>query len=101
MTEKIVRGTYLTFSSTPKDADGNVVEPDSVKLYLNYVHADETTSTDPPIEMAIQTDGSFHASFDTEVCEPGPFFASIRAENPAAAEDIKLTITANPANPDP
>lgn len=101
MTEKIVRGTLLHFRSVPRGADGEPVEPDSMKLYLNYVHADGTSSTDAPIVMSEQTDGSFHATFDTSVAEPGAAFASIRAVNPSAAEDIKFTIVANVANPDP
>ena len=101
MTEKIVRGQLLNFKSTPRDPTGEIVTPDSVKLYLNYVHADGTTSTDPAIEMASNTDGTFTAQFDTKICEPGPAFASVRAENPSSADDIKFTITANAANPDP
>ncbi len=101
MAEKIVRGQLLIFTSTPKDADGNVVAPDSLKLYLNYPHADGTVSTDAPIDMEAQTDGTYRAEFDTKVAEPGAAFASIRAELPPAADDIKFTITANAANPDP
>ena len=101
MTEKIVRGTLLHFRSVFTGVNGGPAEPDTVKLYLNYVHADGTTSTDAPIIMDQQTDGSFHGTFDTSVAEPGAAFASVRAENPSAAEDIKFTITANAANPDP
>ena len=35
------------------------------------------------------------------MAEPGAAFASIRAEGPPAADDIKFTIIANAANPDP
>ena len=101
MTEKVVRGQLLVFTSTPRDADGSITTPTSLRLYLNYVHADGTTSTDPPIDMDPQTDGSFSASFDTKDAEPGAAFASIRAEAPPAADDIKFTIIANAANPDP
>jgi hypothetical protein len=101
MTDKVVRGQLLVFSSTPKDADGNITTPTSLRLYLNYVHADGTISTDPPIDMDPQTDGSYRAEFDTKDAEPGAAFASIRAEAPPAADDIKFTITANAANPDP
>jgi hypothetical protein len=101
MTAKVVRGQLLVFNSTPKDADGNVTTPASMRLYLNYVHADGTTSTDPPIDMDPQTSGSYRAAFDTKDAEPGAAFASIRAEAPPAADDIKFTIIANAANPDP
>lgn len=101
MTDKIVRGQLLMFTSTPKDVDGNTVVPGSMKLYLNYAHADGSTSTDPPIDMEAQTDGSYIAEFDTKVAEPGAAFVSVRAEGPAAADDIKFTIIANAANPDP
>ena len=102
MTEKIVRGQLLVFTSTPRDAAGAITSPDSVSLYLNYVHAGAVTGADdPPLAMDSQTDGTWTASFDTKVCEPGAFFASIRAINPAGAEDIKLSIVANAANPEP
>jgi hypothetical protein len=101
MTAKVVRGQLLVFNSTPKDADGNITTPTSMRLYLNYVHADGTISTDPPIDMDPQMNGSYRAEFDTKVCEPGAAFASIRAEAPPAADDIKLSIIANEANPDP
>ncbi len=102
MTEKIVRGQLLVFTSTPRDADGAITTPTSLRLYLNYVHADGTTYTDdPPIDMDPQTDGSYRAEWDTKDAEPGAAFASIRAEAPPAAEDIKFTIIANAANPDP
>jgi hypothetical protein len=51
--------------------------------------------------MEKSDDGSFHASFDTKVCEPGPLFASVRTESPSAGFDTKVTIIANAANPDP
>ena len=98
---KVVRGQLLVFNSTPKDADGNVTTPTSMKLWLNYVHADGTSFSDPPIDMDPQIDGRYRAEFDTKVCEPGAAFASIRAEAPPAADDFKFTIVANEANPDP
>ncbi len=101
MTEKVVRGQLLVFTSTPLDADGAATTPTSLRLYLNYVHADGTTSTDPAIDMDPQTDGTYRAQFDTKDAEPGAAFASIRAEGPPAADDIKFTIIANAANPDP
>ncbi len=101
MTDKVVRGQLLVFTSTPKDADGNTTTPTSLRLYLNYAHADGTIYTDPAIDMEAQTDGSYRAEFNTGVAEPGAAFASIRAEAPAAADDIKFTIIANAANPDP
>lgn len=100
-TTKVIRGQLLVFTSVPQDADGNPVVPGTMQLYLNYVHADGITSTDAPIDMDPQTDGSFKAEFDTKDSEPGAAFASIRAEGPPAADDIKFTIIANAANPDP
>jgi hypothetical protein len=99
MTTKVFRGQLLVFTSTPKDDDGNPVSPSSIQLYLNYPHSDGTTSTDEPIEMQVQTDGTWKADFDTADTKPGAAFASLRAFNPPGAEDIKFTIVANPANP--
>lgn len=104
MTAKVVRGQLLVFKSTPKDADGNITTPTSMRLWLNYHHPTDPpgeNTTDAPIDMDPQTDGSYRAAFDTKVAEPGAAFASIRAEAPPAADDIKFTIVANAANPDP
>ncbi len=102
---KVVRGQLLVFKSTPRDADGNITTPTSMKLYLNYPHPTDPPqgpfTTDPAINMDPQIDGTYRAQFDTKVCEPGAAFASIRAEAPPAADDIKFTIVANEANPDP
>lgn len=100
MTTKVVRGQKLTFTAAPIDYTGAAVTPDSIKVYINYPHADGTTSTDEPIEMEYQTDGTvWLAEFDTSDSTPGAAFASIRATNPPGAEDLKFTITANAANP--
>jgi hypothetical protein len=98
MTEKIVRGQLIVFTADPKDPDGNSISPDSVKLYVNYIHESGTSTTDE-IDMDYQTDGTWVAEFDTKVANAGQAFASVRATNPAAAEDFKFTITANIANP--
>jgi hypothetical protein len=103
MTEKHIRGELLVFAAAPKDENGAAVSPALVQLYLNYKHADDTTSTDIPINMDedATTSGLFSAIFDTKVCEPGPLFWSIRTISPPAAADGKITIIANAANPDP
>ncbi len=102
MTEKVVRGQLLVFTSTPRDAAGAITTPTSMRLYLNYVHPGQTVATDdPPIDMDPQTDGSYRAQFDTKDTEPGAAFVSVRAEAPPAADDFKFTIIANAANPDP
>ena len=70
------------------------------EFIMTTKRADGTISTDPPIDMDPQMSGSYRAAFDTKEAEPGPAFASIRAEAPPAADDIKFTIIANAANPD-
>ena len=102
MTIKVVRGQVIVFEAHPHDYEGNPVTPASMHLFLNYVHSDNTTRTDPPIDMEMQTDGlTWLASFDTAIAEEGAAFASIRATAPGGAEDFKFSITANIANPDP
>jgi hypothetical protein len=101
MTDKHVRGELLVFVAAPKDQNGEAIEPTSIKLYLNYKHADGTTSTDAPVTMEQETTGVFSSMFDTASCEPGPLFWSIRTASPASAADGKVTIVANAANPDP
>ena len=101
MAEKVVRGQLLTFTATPKDAAGNLIEPATVKLYLNYKHANGTTSTDSAIDMTQLSDGSYFAEFDTKVCLPGKLNIHIRTDNPEAAADDSRDIIANAANPAP
>lgn len=101
MTEKHVRGELLVFVAAPKNQNGDAMEPSSVKLYLNYKHADGTVTTDAPLDMAAETSGVFSSMFDTASCEPGPLFWSIRTASPASAADGKITIIANAANPEP
>lgn len=102
MAEKHIRGELLVFGATPKDEAGVSVTPSTVKLYLNYKHIDATTAvTDDPITMEQDTGGHYTAQFDTKVCEAGALFWSIRTTSPAAAQDGKITIVANAANPDP
>jgi hypothetical protein len=100
MTTKVVRGQLMTFIATPLDSVGAASNPDSVVLYLNYPHADGASSTDT-VTMADQNDGTWSAEFDTSAAEPGALFVSLRATSPTAAEDLKYTIVANTANPDP
>jgi hypothetical protein len=102
MTIKVVRGQVIVFEAHPHDHEGNPVTPASMHLYLSYMHANGTSSIDPPIDMEMQTDGlTWLASFDTAIAEEGAAFASIRAIAPGGAEDFKFSITANIANPDP
>lgn len=102
MVDKVVRGQKIIFRSTPRDENESSVQPATVKLYLNYVHANTgTASTDSPIDMDQSTDGVYEAEFDTKVADAGDAYASVRSTSPAGAEDIKFKIIANPANPDP
>lgn len=101
MAEKIVRGQVITFSATPKDSDGNLVTPGTIRLYVNYIHADGTRSTDDPTDMDPDTEGSYSATFDTAQAKAGTASASVRTTSPGAAADFKFTITAEPANPNP
>lgn len=100
MATKVVRGQTMTFIATPKDYLDNIVTPASVVLYLNYPHADGVVSTDT-VTMEANSDGTWEGEFDTSAAEAGPLFVSIQAEGPSAAEDLKYSIVANAANPDP
>lgn len=101
MADKHIRGELLVFRATPKDEDGNTVTPSTIKVYLNYKHSDGTTSTDPAINMDPDTLGQYVAEFDSKVAEPGALFWSIRTTVPASAQDGKITLVANAANPEP
>ena len=101
MATKVVRGQLMTFIAEPTDYLGAPVTPDSLMLYLNYLHADGTASTET-VEMEATTgDGTWQGEFDTSVAMPGPLFVSLQAEGPTAAQDEKFTIVANAANPAP
>jgi hypothetical protein len=91
----------LIFVAAPKDELGNSVTPATIKLYLNYKHADGTITTDAPINMISVTSGVYEVAFDSKVCEPSTLFWSIRTVNPPSAQDGKISIVANSANPDP
>jgi len=103
MTTKIVRGQVIVFTAQPKSYTQDPVTPQSVNLYLSYVHAGATQpADDPPIPMELQSDGeTWLASFDTQYAEPGAAFASIRSVGPGGAQDFKFSIIANVANPEP
>lgn len=99
MATKVTRGQLMTFTATPTDYLGDPVTPSSLKLYVNYIHAGETTaSDDPAIDMDPQSDGTWQAEFDTSGAAPGPLFVSMHAEGPTAAQDEKFSIVANAAN---
>ena len=98
---KVVRGQLLVFTSTPRDADGSIPRRPACGSISTICMPIGTTSTDPAIDMDPQMDGTYRGQFDTKDAEPGAAFASIRAEAPPAADDIKFTIIANAANPDP
>ncbi len=98
----ITRGALITVRATLKDADGEPVTPSSVKLYLNYKHADGAVSTDEPIDMSLDSESDkYVAEFDSAVALPGVLAGSIRTIDPPDAIDFKRKIVANPANPDP
>ena len=96
----IIRGDLLTVRAAPVDAAGAAVAPASIKLYLNYKHADGTTSTDAGITMTLDVD-QYVAEWDSKDSLPGVLFGSIRAVDPPAAHDFKMKIKANAANPAP
>ncbi len=100
MATKVVRGQLMTFIAEPTDYLGDPVTPASMVLYLNYLHADGTASTDT-VTMEMETAGIWQAEFDTSDAMPGPLFVSLQAEGPTAAQDEKFSIVANAANPDP
>jgi hypothetical protein len=101
MAEKHIRGEMLIFAASPKDELGNSVTPATIRLYLNYKHANGTISTDSPIDMTLITAGMYETAFDSKVCEPSTLFWSIRTVSPSSAQDGKISIVANAANPDP
>lgn len=101
MVDKVTRGQVVTFMAAPTNYLGDDVSPDTIDLYLNYKHSDGTLSTDEPLSMFKQTDGNWVVEFDTSDVLPGVMFASFRATNPAGAEDLRIIVVANAANPNP
>jgi hypothetical protein len=99
---EITRGDLITFRFVPKDADGNLVTPSNVNLYLNYTHADGTTVTDAPIAMTFDAPNQrWTCQFDTSVCLPSTLNGSVRTIAPVSAVDFFRAIVANPSNPNP
>ena len=87
MTLKVVRGSVIAFRADPRNHGGSSVSPAEMKVHVNYRHADRTTFTDPPIDMARQSDGTWLGLWDTAVADDGPAFASIRSVHPGASLD--------------
>jgi hypothetical protein len=96
---KVTRGQLITFMAAPTNYLDEPVVPSSIEIFLNYKHSDNTVSTDGPISMSMQTDGSWLAEFDTGDVKPGPLFASLRSSDPPGAQDFNLNVVANNANP--
>jgi hypothetical protein len=94
----IDRGNSILFTATPKDADGNIVTPSSISLSLNYVTATGRAGTSM---VMVNSAGSWTATWDSSVAEPGIVYWSSRASSPSGAEDGSFELEANPANPEP
>jgi hypothetical protein len=96
--EIIDRGNSILFTATPKDALGNIVTPSSMALTLNYV---TTTGRAGTSIVMVNSAGSWTATWESSVAEPGIVYWSARASSPSGAEDGSFELDANPANPEP
>jgi hypothetical protein len=93
----VIRGNTVTFTSSPTDADGAPVEPDSVTLTLSYVGNNSAERTSTSTDMSHSGD-SWIASFNTGLCQSCLVEWSVKAAGPAAADEGSFNVVANRAN---
>jgi len=95
----VIRGNRITFRTEFFDIDGVVTNPSSASLHIRYPQGNATI-TAPPIALA-QVGNVWSGSWESAVSQSGKVSWSVRSSGPAIAEDGYITLTANPANPEP
>jgi hypothetical protein len=95
----IDRGNEVDFTARPLDANGDLVTPDEVNLFLSFVSIDGGRALEA-IEMD-EGGSSFTATWDSSIARPGRVHWSVRTFSPASAKDGFFDLRANLANPDP
>lgn len=94
---KIVRDNVVEFTVTFRDADGVAIDPDAATLTVNFRNPNDERENET-IDMDPQTDGTWFASWESDVALPGRTYWSAKSSSPAAAEDGMFDLVANPAN---
>lgn len=99
--DQFYRGSVIRVTSTPKDADGNLIFPVTATAYLNYVILGGRNQATLVLNR-VGTDGPYQNDWDTSDLtdmRPGVVEGSIRTTDPASGEDFTFEILANVANP--
>lgn len=95
------RGDVITFTASPEDADGNPIDPATVRLYINFLGANGREDA-APISLAENTDGTWDGQWDTSGigAKQGKVDWAIRTTGPDAASQGSFMLDVNLANPD-
>lgn len=93
MTDIIIRGNVVGFSTSFFGVDGNTITPDSAAVAIRTAPADVSVSID-----MTNNAGVWSATWDTTGVEPGLVFWCITAVNPAASDQGEFPLEANFAN---
>jgi hypothetical protein len=96
------RGATVQFSTTFKDANGNVTQPASAAVSIVYPLVGGGMSNPLSVPMTPPTFPAvvWTAQWDTRDVGPGVVYCSIHSGGgpPSSVEDFQFTLTANPAN---
>jgi hypothetical protein len=95
----VVRGTKITFRTSFFDVDGVITNPVSASIHIRYPQG-KTTVAASPITMS-QAGNVWTGEWESSVSASGKVSWSVRSALPRIAEDGYITLTANPANPEP
>lgn len=95
----IVRGNQVTFRTTFFDVDGVAANPATATLHIRYPLGKQYVAA-TPIALS-QNVNTWSGTWESSISDSGKVTWSVRSSGPAIAEDGFITLTANPANPEP
>jgi hypothetical protein len=95
----IIRGNRITFRTRFFDVDGVASNPVSASLPIRYPQGKQYVAA-TPITLS-QVGNIWSGNWESSVSDAGKVTWSVRSTSPAVAEDGFITLTANPANPEP
>jgi hypothetical protein len=95
----IIRGNKITFRTTFFDVDGIAANPNSATIHIRYPLGKQYVAAAP---ITLTANGFiWSGTWESSVSDSGKVSWSVRSAGPAIAEDGFITLTANPANPEP
>lgn len=95
--ETIIRGNVVEFTVTFLDANGDVVEPASAEMKVNFLNSENARET-VSVDMEEASDGTWSTEWDSSDALPSRVFWSALSTSPASAKDGAFELAANRAN---